>query len=48
MNDPEEDGCEDSGDGEPGTCPTGQTVDHPSEIENAAATRLHGISTSRP
>lgn len=27
MNDPEEDGCEDGGDGQPGACPLGQTVD---------------------
>ena len=27
MNDPAEDGCEDSGDGLPGACPLGQTVD---------------------
>jgi hypothetical protein len=27
MNDPGEDGCQDSGDGGPGPCPLGQTVD---------------------
>ena len=36
MNDPEEDGCEDGGDGNPGACPLGQTVDERSQKDGYA------------
>mmetsp|Transcript_98405 Transcript_98405/g.228202 ORF Transcript_98405/g.228202 Transcript_98405/m.228202 type:complete len:697 (+) Transcript_98405:53-2143(+) len=36
MNDPAEDGCEDGGDGQPGACPLGQTVDERSAKDGAA------------
>jgi hypothetical protein len=37
MNDPEEDGCEDGGDGNPGACPLGKTVDERSLKDGYAA-----------
>ena len=37
MNDPEEDGCDDRGDGMPGACPLGQTVDERSLKDGYAA-----------
>lgn len=37
MNDPEEDGCADQGDGEPGACPLGKTVDERSLKDGYAA-----------
>ena len=36
MNDPEEDGCEDRGDGQPGACPMGKTVDERSQKDGSA------------
>mmetsp|Transcript_46714 Transcript_46714/g.104668 ORF Transcript_46714/g.104668 Transcript_46714/m.104668 type:complete len:502 (-) Transcript_46714:72-1577(-) len=35
MNDPDEDGCDDGGDGNPGACPLGQTVDERSLKDGA-------------
>ena len=37
MNDPEEDGCANRGDGEPGACPLGKTVDERSLKDGYAA-----------
>jgi hypothetical protein len=37
MNDPEIDGCEDGGDGQPGACPMGQTVDERTPKDGPAA-----------
>jgi hypothetical protein len=37
MNDPEIDGCEDGGDGQPGACPLGQTVDKRSSKDGYSA-----------
>ena len=36
MNDPDEDGCMDGGDGEPGACPMGQTVDERAQKDGYA------------
>jgi len=36
MSDPDEDGCSDQGDGTPGACPLGQTVDDQSPKDGAA------------
>ena len=37
VNDPEEDGCVDGGDGQPGACPMGQTVDDRTTKDGPAA-----------
>jgi hypothetical protein len=37
MNDPEKDGCDDGGDGQPGACPLGQTVDDRTSKDGYAA-----------
>lgn len=48
MNDPEEDGCDDSGDGMPGACPTGQTVDERSLKDGPSAEAMTvGVACGR-
>mmetsp|Transcript_32235 Transcript_32235/g.58932 ORF Transcript_32235/g.58932 Transcript_32235/m.58932 type:complete len:708 (-) Transcript_32235:157-2280(-) len=48
MNDPDEDGCEDGGNGNPGACPLGQTVDERS-LKDGAGTEavVAGVACGR-
>merc|ERR1712032_1338628 len=48
MNDPNEDGCADGGDGMPGACPLGQTIDSRSPKDGAAPeTVVAGVACGR-
>ena len=48
MNDPDEDGCADAGDGQPGACPLGGTVDERSQKDGAGTEAMTvGVACGR-